>query len=432
MLKDVISSRFSDPNNHTLAGYKSNGGYRTLESLYNTEPDQVIETVKRSGLRGRGGAGFPTGMKWSFVPKASDKPKYLCVNGDEGEPGTFKDRLILEFDPHALIEGIVICCYAVNINTAYVYIRGEYDVQIARLRDAVAEAYESGIIGKNVNGKGFDLDIVVHAGVGAYICGEETGLIESLEGKKGQPRPKPPFPAVIGVFGCPTVVNNVETLAALPWILNEGPEKYAAMGTEKSAGTMLFSISGMVKNPGVYETEFGVNLWDFIEHATGGMLDGHKLKAVVPGGSSSAILTADEARSTLLDYESLAAAGTMVGSGAIMVLSDQVSIVHALEVVLRFYAHESCGQCPPCREGTYWLYQLCKRLRAGKGRPEDIQQMLDICPDMMGRTVCVLSDSAAIPTRSYVEKFREEFDACIDVNNLPQRALEAGGRAVGS
>ena len=420
MLNKIISSRFDVPGNHTLATYAANGGYSSLPKVFAMKPDEVTEEVKKSGLRGRGGAGFPTGMKWSFVPKNIDKPRYLCVNADEGEPGTFKDRLILEFDPHALVEGIIVCCYAVGIHTAFIYIRGEYDAQIARLSAAVKEAYHAGYLGKNVKGSnGFALDVVVHRGAGAYICGEETGLIESLEGKKGQPRPKPPFPAVVGVFGCPTVVNNVETLSALPWIINNGADAYAAIGTEKSKGTMLFSISGMVERPGVYESEFGVNLWEFIERSTGGIKGGKKLKAVIPGGSSSAILTADD--------ESIAAAGSMVGSGAIMVLDEDTSVVKALEVVLRFYAHESCGQCPPCREGTYWLYEIVHRIREGKGRPEDIDLMLSICPDMSGRTVCVLADSAAGPTASYIKKFRHEFEAYIQRANAPERQLHPGG-----
>jgi NADH-quinone oxidoreductase subunit F len=427
MAKKIVSIRFDRPDNHTLATYVAGGGYGSLAKLFKMKPEEVTETVKRSGLRGRGGAGFPTGMKWSFVPKHIDKPKYLCVNADEGEPGTFKDQLILKHDPHALIEGIIICCYAVGIRTAYVYIRGEYDFPIARFSAAVEEAYRAGYLGKNIKGSGTDLDVVVHKGAGAYICGEETGLIESLEGKKGQPRPKPPFPAVVGVFGCPTVVNNVETIAVLPWIIENGADAYAAIGTERSKGTMLFSISGMVERPGVYEGEFGVNLWDFIEQSTGGVKDGKQLKAVIPGGSSSAILTAEEARKTKLDYESIAAAGSMVGSGAIMVLDEDTCVVKALEVVLRFYAHESCGQCPPCREGTYWLYEIVHRIRAGRGRPEDIDLMLSLCPDMMGRTVCVLADSAAIPAASYIKKFRSEFEAYIDKANPPARRLHPGG-----
>jgi NADH-quinone oxidoreductase subunit F len=423
----IISARFDVKNSHQLATYVQQGGYSTLSKVFATKPDDVIEEVKRSGLRGRGGAGFPTGMKWSFIPKSTDKPKYLCVNADEGEPGTFKDRLILERDPHALIEGIIICCHAVGIKTAYIYVRGEYDFPLARLTAAVDEAYAEGYLGKNIKGSGTDVDVVVHRGAGAYICGDETGLIESLEGKKGQPRPKPPFPAVVGVFDCPTVVNNVETISALPWIMTNGADAYAAIGTEKSKGTMLFSISGMVENPGVYEGAFGVNLWDFIEQSTGGVKDGKRLKAVIPGGSSSAIFTAEEARNTQLDYESVAAAGSMVGSGAIMVLDEDTCVVKALEVVLRFYAHESCGQCPPCREGTYWLYEIVHRIREGKGRPEDIDLMLSICPDMMGRTICVLADSAAIPAASYIKKFRPEFEAYIQRAHASERRLHPGG-----
>ena len=427
MTQKIISARFDEKNAHTLDGYKALGGYGTLKKLFGMKPDDVTEEVKRSGLRGRGGAGFPTGMKWSFIPKNTDKPKYLCVNADEGEPGTFKDRLILEFDPHAIIEGIIICCYAVGIKTAYIYIRGEYDAPLARLEAAVAEAYRAGLLGKNIQGSGTDVDVVIHKGAGAYICGDETGLIESLEGKKGQPRPKPPFPAVIGVFDCPTVVNNVETIATLPWIMTHGASAYAAIGTEKSKGTMLFSISGMVERPGVYEGAFGVNLWKFIEDSTGGVKGGKALKAVIPGGSSSAILTADEARNVNLDYESIAATGAMVGSGAIMVFDEDTDVVKALEVVLRFYAHESCGQCPPCREGTYWLYEIVNRILNGKGRPEDIDLMLSICPDMMGRTICVLADSAAIPAASYIKKFRPEFEAYINNANPPERILHPGG-----
>jgi len=426
MAKKIISERFDDSQNDTLEGYRKNGGYQSLQKLFAMAPDEVTEEVKTSGLRGRGGAGFPTGMKWSFVPKNTDKPKYLCVNADEGEPGTFKDRKIFELDPHALIEGIMICCYAVGIETAYVYVRGEYDYQISQFAGALEEAYAGGLIGKG-KFNGGNLDIVIHKGAGAYICGEETGLIESLEGKKGQPRAKPPFPAVEGAFSCPTVVNNVETIAALPWIINNGGAAYAAIGTEKSTGTMLFSISGMVERPGVYEGAFGVNLWDFIEQCTGGIKGGKQLKAVIPGGSSSAILTAEEARNVNLDYESIAAAGSMVGSGAIMVLDEDTSVVRTLEVALRFYAHESCGQCPPCREGTYWLYEIVRRIREGKGHPDDLDLLLSICPDMSGRTICVLADSAAIPTKSYVEKFRSEFEACIDYKNPPARKLEAGG-----
>jgi NADH-quinone oxidoreductase subunit F len=421
MSKEIISSRFDTPDANKLSVYEGLGGYRSLKGLFKMPPDDVIEHVKKSGLRGRGGAGFSAGMKWGFVPKDKDKLKYLCVNADEGEPGTFKDRKILQLDPHMMIEGVITCCYAVGIHTAYVYVRGEYVTPMRKLQAAIDEAYAKGYLGKNIMKSGFDLDLVIHRGAGAYICGEETGLIESLEGKKGQPRPKPPYPAVIGVFGCPTVVNNVETLSALPFIMNDGWEAYARLGTEKSTGTMLFSISGSVERRGVYEGEFGVNLWEFIESSTGGVRGGRKLKAVIPGGSSAPILTAEEARNTNLDYESIAAAGSMVGSGAIMVLSEDDCIVKALEVVSRFYAHESCGQCPQCREGTYWISQIAKRIENGEGTMEDIQKILDTCPLLMGATVCVLADSVAMPAKSYIEKFRHEFDAHVKDQRCPYK-----------
>jgi len=409
----IVSRNFETPNADRIDVFEGLGGYKSLEKVFAMKPDDVIDFVKNSGLRGRGGAGFSAGMKWSFVPKGNDKPKYLCVNADEGEPGTFKDRKILQLDPHQMIEGVITCCYSVGINTAYVYIRGEYVTPAAHLAAAIREAYEKGYLGKNIKGSGFNLDVHIHRGAGAYICGEETGLIESLEGKKGQPRSKPPYPAVIGAFGCPTVVNNVETLATLPWIMNNGWEEYAKIGTEKSTGTMLFSISGSVERPGVYESPFGVNLWDFIESSTGGVRGGKALKAVIPGGSSSALLTADEARSTNLDYESIAAAGSMVGSGAIMVLGEDDSVVKALQVIARFYSHESCGQCPQCREGTFYISEIADRLATGEGKPGDIERILDTCPSMLGQTVCVLADSIAMPAKAYIDKFRPEFEACI-------------------
>jgi len=429
MSKQILSAHFGNPDAYKLDTYVKLGGYRSLDTLFKTDPGDVIENVKKSGLRGRGGAGFSAGMKWSFVPKAIDKPKYLCINADEGEPGTFKDRKILVLDPHRLIEGAIICCYAVGIHAAYIYIRGEYDTPIRRFQGALDEAYANGYLGKNIKGSGFDLDIYIHRGAGAYICGEETGLIESVEGKKGQPRPKPPFPAVIGLFNCPTVVNNVETLSNLPYIINEGSEAYAALGTEKSKGTMLFSISGEVQRPGVYEQEFGVNLWEFIEGATGGMKEGKTLKAVIPGGSSSPVLTAEEARNTVLDYESIAAAGSMLGSGAIMVLSEDVCMAKALKVITRFYAHESCGQCPPCREGTFWLARIADRIERGEGKPDDLDLILDICPYMMGMTVCVLADAIAMPARSYIQKFRGEFEQHINEKRCPRTGKAAGSAA---
>ncbi len=419
MTTQIVSTNFDKKDGHKLAVYEKLGGYRSLDKVFKMTPDAVIEHVKKSGLRGRGGAGFSAGMKWSFVPKQTDKPKYLCINADEGEPGTFKDRKLLQLDPHRMIEGIITCSYAVGIHTAYIYIRGEYTKPRLRTQVAIEEAYAKGYLGKNIKGSGFDLDVVVHRGAGAYICGEETGLIESLEGKKGEPRPKPPYPAVIGVFGCPTVVNNVETLATLPFIMNEGWEAYARFGTEKSTGTMLFCISGSVERPGVYEGEFGVNLWDFIERSAGGVRGGRQLKAVIPGGSSAPILTAEEARATNLDYESIAAAGSMVGSGAIMVLGEDDCVVKALQNIARFYSHESCGQCPQCREGTYFISQLADRIESGRGDQDDIQEILNTCPMMLGVTVCVLADSIAMPARSYIEKFRHEFDQHVTQKRCP-------------
>jgi NADH-quinone oxidoreductase subunit F len=421
MSKKILSINFDLPDSHKLAVYEETGGYRAIKKIIGRPGDEVIEEVKKSGLRGRGGAGFPAGVKWGFVPKDTDKPKYLCVNADEGEPGTFKDRQIIEKDPHRLLEGIMICCYAVGIKKAFVYVRGEYVFQIARLNAAIREAYDKGYLGKNILDSDFELDVIVHRGAGAYICGEETGLIESLEGKKGQPRPKPPFPAIIGAFNCPTVVNNVETISALPFIINEGADAYSSLGVGKSTGTMLFSISGMVEKPGVYEQEFGINLWEFIETRAGGVLGGKKLKGVIPGGSSSPILTAEEAKNVILDYEAIAQAGSMLGSGAIIVLSEDVCIVKALQVITRFYAHESCGQCPPCRHGTHWLARIADRLERGEGEMEDIDLLLDICPQMMGRTVCVLCDAAAMPTESYVKKYREEFEEHVRMKGCPMK-----------
>jgi NADH-quinone oxidoreductase subunit F len=415
----IISTNFGKENSHLLKVYEAGGGYQAARKALGMKGDDVREEVKKSGLRGRGGAGFPAGVKWGFVPTDTEKPKYLCVNADEGEPGTFKDRQIMEMDPHKLIEGIIIASYAVGIHTAFIYVRGEYVLQIRQTQNAIDEAYANGYLGDSVFGSGYKLDIVIHRGAGAYICGEETGLIESIEGKKGQPRTKPPFPAIVGVFDSPTVVNNVETISALPFILNEGGEKYAALGTPKSTGTMLFSVSGMVAKPGVYEQEFGINFWEFLETRAGGMKDGKTLKAVIPGGSSSPILTAAEAREATLDYESLAEKGSMLGSGAIIVISEDVCLVRALKVITRFYAHESCGQCPPCREGTYWLNRIISRIEAGEGTMSDLDLMLRVCTNMRGSTVCVLSDACAMPVESYIQKFRSEFEDHIEKKGCP-------------
>ena len=407
----VLTNNFGKENSWTLEAYEKNGGYKSVTKIFATKPDDVIEEVKKSGLRGRGGAGFPTGMKWSFIPKNTDKPKYLCVNADESEPGTFKDRYIMELDPHLLIEGIIVTCYAIQSHCAYVYIRGEFDLAYRRMQQAVDEAYKKGYLGKNIFGKGYQLDVTVHRGAGAYICGEETALLESLEGKRGHPRIKPPFPAVVGLFSCPTVINNVETIAAVPFIINNGSQAYRQWGTEKSPGTKLFSVSGHVKKPGCYEVPLGYPLKDFLEKECGGIGGTGRLKAVIPGGSSVPILTADEALETNLDYESIAAKGSMLGSGGIIVMDDSVDMVWALKNLARFYAHESCGQCTPCREGTGWISKILNRAYGQGACDSDVALLEEISRNMMGRTICVLADALAMPVLSYIKKFPQDFSS---------------------
>lgn len=411
----VLTTNFDLPDSHTLSVYEKSGGYAVLKDIFGKRPQEIIEEVKLSGLRGRGGAGFPTGMKWSFVPQNTGKPVYLCVNADEGEPGTFKDRALLEKDPHRLIEGVIIAAYAIQAHVAYIYLRGEFDLPTRRTQAALEEAYHKGYLGKNILGSGFDLDVHVHRGAGAYICGEETALIESLEGKRGHPRLKPPFPAVSGLFQCPTVVNNVETFAALPFILQKGGKTYAAMGTAKSPGTKLISVSGPVKNPGVYEVEMGLPLRDFLygKDYAGGMRAGKILKAVIPGGSSVPVMTPDEVEKTDLDYESLQAHGSLLGSGGMIVIPQDFSMVTALKILTRFYAHESCGQCSPCREGSSWIYKIVKRIDEGQGKPGDLELLLSITPHMKRTTICFLSDSVAMPVESFLEKFRVEFEEAL-------------------
>lgn len=387
-----------------------NFGYKVAEKVVKTmQPAAVTEEVKKSGLRGRGGAGFPTGVKWGFVPKNNTKPVYLINNADEGEPGTFKDRYIMELDPHLMIEGMIIAAYALGCHQAYVYIRGELLHAINRVQGAIDQAYAKGFLGKNIFGTDYHLDMIVHSGAGAYICGEETGLISSLEGKKGQPRLKPPFPAVVGVFGCPTIVNNTETLAALPSILEHGAEGYRKYGTEKSPGTKLFTVSGHVVKPGVYEVPLGYPMKDMIFKLCGGLKPGRSLKAVIPGGSSAPVLTAEEAMNVTMDYESIANAGSMLGSGAVIVLDDSTDMVWALRNLTRFYAHESCGQCTPCREGTRWLDDLIRKFEKKEAAMGDFDRIMDICDNMSGTTICALSDAAVLPVRSFVTKFRTEF-----------------------
>jgi NADH-quinone oxidoreductase subunit F len=406
----VISTRFKDTQGTWWDSYAADGGYvAAKKALSSMTPAQIIDEVSRANLRGLGGAGFPTARKWSFIPKASPKPKYLVVNADEGEPGTFKDRYILERDPHALLEGMIIAAFTIGSHKAYVYIRGEYFRSTQRFSRAVEEAYARGWLGKNIQGSGFDLDVVIHRGAGAYICGEETALLTSLEGGKGFPRLKPPFPAISGLFQCPTIVNNVETLACVPFILREGAEHFAGMGTPKQGGTRLFSVSGHVNRPGLYEAPVGVTLRELIDSYAQGVRGGRKLKAVIPGGISAKVLTADEI-DVRMDFDSLMAAGTMAGSAGVIVMDETTCMVEALQSAAKFFAHESCGQCSPCREGTGWVYRIMRRISEGKGRLRDLDDLLGIAGDMEGKTICVFADAAAWPVQSYITKFRAEFE----------------------
>lgn len=406
----VLSTRLKDTEGTWLDAYVSGGGYLAAKkALSSMTPAQIVDEVSRANLRGLGGAGFPTGRKWSFIPKASPKPKYLVVNADEGEPGTFKDRYILERDPHALLEGMVIAAYAIGSHKAYVYIRGEYFRSARRFGRAVEEAYAEGWLGKNIHGSGFDLDVVIHRGAGAYICGEETALLTSLEGGKGFPRLKPPFPAISGLFQCPTIVNNVETLACVPFILREGAERFAGLGTPKQGGTRLFSVCGHVNRPGVYEAPVGVTLRELIDSYAQGVRGGRELKAVIPGGISARVLTAEEI-DVRMDFDSLMVAGTMAGSGGVIVMDETTCMVEVLQSAAKFFAHESCGQCSPCREGTGWIHRIMRRISEGKGRLQDLDDLLAIARDMEGKTICVFADAAAWPVQSYITKFRAEFE----------------------
>ncbi len=415
----ILTKNFGAPQSHTLRAYEASGGYQSLRKALKTPPAQIVEEVKNSGLRGRGGAGFPTGTKWGFLPKGLDKPVYLCVNADESEPGTFKDRELMERDPHMTIEGTIISSYAIGCHTAYVYIRGEFYEPYVKLRDALDEAYRAGYVGKNILGSGFDLEITIHRGAGAYICGEETALLESLEGKKGQPRLKPPFPAMVGLFGCPTIVNNVETIATVPWIVERGATAYRAYGTEKSPGTKMFSVSGHVERPGNYEVPLGIPLMSLINDYAGGVRGGKKLKAVIPGGSSTPVLNAEECARATLDYENLLSLGTFLGSGGLIVIDEDTCMVWALSILEDFYAYESCGQCTPCREGTGWIARVLRDLEAGRGKMADIDLLLSLGKNMVGNTICVFSDAAAMPLDSFIRKFRGEFEAHVHQGACP-------------
>jgi NADH-quinone oxidoreductase subunit F len=403
MAEIVLMRNFGRQDSHTLSGYRATGGYTAWEKAKGMEPAAITEEVKKSNLRGLGGAGFPTGMKWSFVPKTHTGPVYLVINADEGEPGTFKDRYLLERDPHALIEGMLITARAIRSAKGFVYIRGEYVQPWRIFSGAVKEAYDAGLLGN-----GFD--IVVHRGAGAYICGEETGLLSSLEGKKGWPKIKPPFPAIKGAFGEPTVVNNVETIACVPPIINRGAEWFAGLGTKTQGGTRMYSVSGRVKKPGVYEASCAVTLRQLIHDHAGGVSHTGTLKAVVPGGGSAAILTADEI-DVGMDVDGLKAKGSMIGSAGVVVMDESVSIPEALLVLARFYAHESCGQCTPCRESTGWIYKMVHRIVDGHGRKDDLDTILDVAKRGGGTTICAFSDGAIGPYISYIEKFRGEFEA---------------------
>ncbi|MBI2094954.1 MAG: NADH-quinone oxidoreductase subunit NuoF [Candidatus Omnitrophica bacterium] len=413
-MEPILSRNFNVKDAWTLPVAESRGAYQTARKvLTSMKPEDVTAAVVASNLRGLGGAGFPTGKKWQFLPKDSPKPVYLVVNADEGEPGTFKDRYILERDPHQLIEGILISAFAIKSRKAYVYVRGEYAEPYRRLQSALDEAAAKNYLGKNIFGTGFNLEIVAHRGAGAYICGEETALLNSLEGGKGYPRLKPPFPAVVGLFGCPTIINNVETLACVPPILKNGAGWFAGLGSPGNGGTRLFSVSGHVKKPGVYELPMGTPLREIIYAHAGGLRGGRALKAVIPGGISAKILTANEI-DVKMDYDSLKAAGTMLGSAGVIVMDDTASIVKALYYAAKFFAHESCGQCSPCREGTGWAYKIVRRIYRGEGSLKDLDTLLALAKNMEGRTICVFADAAAWPIQSYITKFRKEFEEHIN------------------
>jgi NADH-quinone oxidoreductase subunit F len=406
-LTPVLTKRWLSPNSWTMDSYERLEGYTALRTALATHPDRLIQLCKNSGLRGRGGAGFPTGMKWGFIPQNDGKPHYLVINADEGEPGTCKDIPLMMADPHSLIEGCVITSYAIRANFCAVYVRGEVLHCIRRLNAAVAEAYAKGYLGKNILGSGFDLDIVVHAGAGAYICGEETALLDSLEGRRGQPRLKPPFPATAGLYASPTVVNNVETIASIPYIVSGGAEWFRSMGTERSPGPKIYSLSGHVEKPGQYEAPLGITLRELLEMA-GGMKDGVPLKFWTPGGSSTPLFTAEHL-DVPLDFEGAAAAGSMLGTTALQIFNETVSVPWAVTKWTEFYKHESCGKCTPCREGTYWLLQILRRMLRHEGTPTDIDTLLDLCDNILGRSFCALADGAVSPITSGIKYFKDEF-----------------------
>ncbi|WP_019926331.1 NADH-quinone oxidoreductase subunit NuoF [Nocardia sp. BMG111209] len=416
-LTPVLSRHWAEPESWTLASYRRHDGYRGLTKALRMGPDEVIGLVKDAGLRGRGGAGFPTGMKWGFIPQGDDKPHYLVVNADESEPGTCKDMPLMLATPHTLIEGVIIAAYAIRAAHAFIYVRGEVIPVLRRLQAAVKEAYTAGFLGRDILGSGFDLELIVHAGAGAYICGEETALLDSLEGRRGQPRLRPPFPAVAGLYACPTVVNNVESIASVPSILAEGVEWFRSFGTEKSPGFTLYSLSGHVTRPGQYEAPLGITLRELLTHA-GGVRAGHTLKFWTPGGSSTPIFTAEHL-DVPLDYENVAANGSMLGTKALQIFDNTTCVVRAVLRWTEFYAHESCGKCTPCREGTYWLVQLLERLEAGAGTEADLGTLTDIADNINGKSFCALGDGAASPIFSSLKYFRGEYLEHVRLGHCP-------------
>ncbi len=434
-LTPVLSRYWDEPEPWTLDTYRRHDGYRALDKALSMGPDEVIALVKDSGLRGRGGAGFPTGTKWSFIPQdgpAGAKPHYLVVNADESEPGTCKDIPLLLTTPHFLIEGIVIAAYAIRARHAFIYVRGEVVPVLRRLQTAVAEAYDAGYLGTDIGGSGFDLDLIVHAGAGAYICGEETALLDSLEGRRGQPRLRPPFPAVAGLYACPTVVNNVESIASVPPVILGGADWFKTMGTEKSPGFTLYSLSGHVTRPGQYEAPLGITLRELLDYA-GGVRAGHQLKFWTPGGSSTPLLTAEHL-DIPLDYEGVAGVGSMLGTKALQIFDETTCVVRAVRRWTQFYAHESCGKCTPCREGTYWLAQIYERLETGRGTREDLDKLLDIADAILGKSFCALGDGAASPVISSLKWFRDEYERHIGQNCPfdPYASMQAAPQGVGA
>jgi NADH-quinone oxidoreductase subunit F len=407
VLTPVLTAQWDQPGSFTLAAYRQGGGYQALATALATPPKDIVAALKESALRGRGGAGFPTGVKWGFIPQGDGKPHYLVVNADESEPGTCKDVPLMLASPHLLIEGAIITAYAIRAAHAFIYVRGEVLHVVRRLQQAVAEAYQAGYAGRNILGSGFDLEIVVHAGAGAYICGEETALLDSLEGYRGQPRLKPPFPAVAGLYACPTVVNNVESIASVPFIVRNSAAWFAAMGTEKSKGFGIFSLTGHVTTPGQYEAPLGITLAELLE-LSGGIREGHRLKFWTPGGSSTPILT-DEHLDVPLDFEAIGAAGSMLGTRALQIFDETTCVVRAVLRWTEFYEHESCGKCTPCREGTYWMVRVLDRLERGRGTDEDLDKLLDICDNILGRAFCALGDGAVSPVTSSIQYFRDEY-----------------------